>query len=461
MSVHYNLRYVWSLSLIAAMGGLLFGYDWVVISGAKPFYEEFFHLTSAFQVGWAMSSALLGCILGTIVCGALSDRYGRKRLLIFAGFLFTFSAVGTAWSNTFNVFIFYRLLGGIGIGLASNLSPMYIAEIAPAEIRGKFVSINQLTIVIGILLAQSINWIIAQPVPQDATSAFILNSWNGQWGWRWMFAAETVPALLFFVCMFFVPESPRWLVKAAREKKAIKILEKIGGAAYANNTFESIKKSLLDDIQQVHFRELLEPKMFKILALGVFIAVFQQWCGINVILYYADEVFSAAGYGVSDMLLNIVIMGTVMLIATFVAIYRVDRWGRRILLLIGSLGLAITYVFVGLSYLLHAQGIHVLILTIAAVAIYSFTLAPIVWVIISEIFPNRIRGAAMSIAVFSLWVGCFTLTYSFPGLNNNLGPAYTFWIYSAICFVGFFVLKYKLPETKGKSLEQIEIELTS
>jgi MFS transporter, SP family, arabinose:H+ symporter len=457
----YNLKYVWSISIIAALGGLLFGYDWVVISGAKPFYEEFFHLTSTFQIGWAMSSALVGCIFGTIVCGTFSDKYGRKKLLLLAGLLFTFSAVGTAMANTFNTFITYRLLGGIGIGLASNLSPMYIAEIAPAKLRGRFVSVNQLTIVIGILLAQLINWLIANPVPENASPEFILTSWNGQIGWRWMFAAETVPALLFFVCMFFVPESPRWLVKAAKEKNAKLILKKIGGADYANSTFESIKKSLSDEIQQVHFRELFEPKMFKILALGVFIAVFQQWCGINVILYYADEVFSAAGYGVSAMLLNIVIMGAVMLFATFVAIYTVDRWGRRLLLLIGSLGLAITYIFVGLSYMFNAQGIHVLILIISAVAIYSFTLAPIVWVVISEIFPNRIRGAAMSIAVFSLWVGCFTLTYSFPGLNQNLGPSFTFWTYSAICFVGFFVLKSKLPETKGKSLEQIEVELTS
>lgn len=459
MNREFRMGYVWFLSLIAAMGGLLFGYDWVVIGGAKPFYEEFFHLTTPAQIGWAMSSALVGCILGTVVCFSLSDRFGRKKLLIFSGFLFTFSAIGTALASDFTLFVIYRLLGGIGIGLASNLSPMYIAEITPAEVRGKFVSINQLTIVIGILLAQTVNWLIAEPVPEGASSEFILNSWNGQTGWRWMFGAETVPAALFFLLMFFVPESPRWLAKAGKSDSARRILAKIGGQDYAESAYQDIQDTLKNEIGRVHYKELLDSRMLKILGLGVFIAVFQQWCGINVILYYSEEVFTAAGYGASDMLLNIVIMGTVMLAATFVAIYTVDRWGRRPLLLIGSGGLALTYVFVGLSYFVKAQGLHVLILTISAVAIYSFTLAPIVWVVISEIFPNRIRGAAMSIAVFSLWVGCTTLTFTFPGINAAIGPAFTFWMYSAICFLGFAVLARKLPETKGKTLEQIEWEL--
>ncbi len=458
-SREYNLKYVWSISLVAAMGGLLFGYDWVVIGGAKPFYEEYFGLTTSFQIGWAMSAALVGCLLGSVISGILSDSYGRKRLLLLSAVLFTVSAIGTGLANSFDVFVWFRLLGGIGIGLASNLSPIYIAEVAPAPVRGRFVAVNQLTIVIGVLTAQFVNWLIAESVPATATASQILHSWNGQFGWRWMFAAETVPAVLFFLLMLVVPESPRWLVKNGRDKKASRVLEKVGGKTYANQGLEEIRASLVDEIAKVNFRELLEPKMVRILSLGIFLAVFQQWCGINTIFYYAEEIFTAAGYGVSDILLNLVITGTVMLFFTFVAIKTVDRWGRKILMLVGSAGLAMVYIFVGLSYKLNIQGVPVLSLVVTAIAIYSFTLAPITWVLISEIFPNRIRGAAVSIAVFSLWTGSLTLTYTFPFLNESLGTANTYWLYAAICALGFVVIRKQLPETKGKSLEQIEREL--
>ena len=457
----YNLKYVWAISLTAAMGGLLFGYDWVVIGGAKPFYEKYFHLTTSFQIGWAMSSALVGCLLGSILSGGLSDKYGRKRLLIISGLLFTVSAIGTALSNSFFNFVMYRLVGGIGIGLASNLSPMYIAEISPATMRGKFVSINQLTIVIGILTAQIINWLIAEPVPENATSQMILNSWNGQMGWRWMFGAETVPALLFFIFMFVIPESPRWLMKNAKDSKAGKILEKIGGKTYAENTMTHIKETLQHEIQQVDFKDLLEPKVLKIIGVGVFLAVFQQWCGINVIFNYAEEVFSQAGYGVSDILLNIVITGTVNLIFVFIAIHTVDRWGRRVLMLFGAGGLVVIYILLGVGYFIGSQGIHMLILVVTAISCYAMSLAPVTWVVISEIFPNRIRGAAMSIAVFSLWMACFILTYTFPIMNRYLGVASTFWIYAGVCVIGFLFIMKRLPETKGKTLEEIEQEFTS
>jgi len=455
----YNLQYLWSVSLVAAMGGLLFGYDWVVIGGAKPFYELYFNLTTSSEIGWAMSSALAGCLIGSVISGILSDKFGRKRLLIGSGFLFTVSAIGTGLANEFTVFVWFRILGGVGIGLASNLSPMYIAEITPASKRGKFVSINQLTIVIGVLAAQFVNWLIAQPVAMNATAQDILHSWNGQTGWRWMFAAETIPAFLFFILMFIVPESPRWLVKNARDEQALKILNKIGGVHFAKEGIDHIKESLVGEIEKVNFKELLDPKMIKILGLGVFLAVLQQWCGINTVFYYADEIFSAAGYGISAILLNIVITGAVMLIFTFIAIQAVDKWGRRILMLIGAAGLACTYLILGGGYYVGAQGFHMVVLVVTAVAIYSFTLAPVTWVLISEIFPNRIRGAAVSVAVFSLWTGCFTLTYTFPFLNENLGTASTYWLYALICIAGFMVLKVKLPETKGKSLEEIEKEL--
>jgi MFS transporter, SP family, arabinose:H+ symporter len=455
---NYNLIYVWSISLTAAMGGLLFGYDWVVIGGAKPFYEEFFHLTTPAQIGWAMSSALVGCLIGAVISGIVSDRFGRKKILILTAAVFIISAIGTGLSNTFILFIFYRMIGGAAIGLASSLSPMYIAEVAPSEKRGMFVSINQLTIVIGVLAAQFVNWQIADPVPDGATSAAILNSWNGQFGWRWMFAAEAIPAFLFFVFMFFVPESPRWLVKNGKDENAHKIISKIGGKIYADLSLAEIKKTLTGEIKNVNIKDLLEPKLKKIILLGIFLAVFQQWCGINTVFYYADEIFSAAGYNVSDILFNILITGTIMLIFTFVAIKTVDRLGRKILMLIGAFGLGCSYVLISGSYFLNIKGFPVVMLVVIAVAIYSFTLAPITWVLISEIFPNRIRGAAMSIAVFSLWSGCFTLTYSFPFLNQNLGTAFTYLLYAVICFVGFFILKSKLPETKGKSLEELENE---
>jgi SP family sugar porter-like MFS transporter len=455
----YRLKYIWTISLVAALGGLLFGYDWVVIGGAKPFYEKHFHLTTPFEIGWAMSCALVGCLLGSLLSGGLSDKYGRKRLLILAGVLFLATALGTATAHRFALFVVFRLLGGVGIGLASNISPMYIAEVSPAEMRGRFVSLNQLTIVIGILLAQFVNWMIAEPVPAGATAEEILNSWNGQMGWRWMFAAGTVPAAVFFLAMFAVPESPRWLVKNAKDRRAQNILAKIGGPSYAQQELAQIKNTLLNEIEQVRFGELLEPRMLKTLLLGVVLAVLQQWCGINVIFNYAEEVFAAAGYGVSDILLNIVITGGVNLLFTFGAIYTVDRLGRRVLMLSGAAGLAIIYALLGGSYFFHSQGPHVLLLVVAAIACYACSLAPVTWVVLSEIFPNRIRGAAMSVSVFALWTACFVLTYTFPALNKNLGAAGTFWIYGVICILGFLFIWNRLPETKGKSLEEIERQL--
>ncbi|MBN2181115.1 MAG: sugar porter family MFS transporter [Sedimentisphaerales bacterium] len=459
--IHYNMLFLWLICFVAAMGGLLFGYDWVVIGGAKPFYEPFFNISdSPFLQGLAMSSALVGCLFGALISGVLSDRFGRKRLLILAGFMFTFSAIGTALAGDFVWFNIFRWIGGIGIGLASNLSPMYIAEISPAHMRGRFVSINQLTIVIGILAAQIINWQIARPVPEDATLEFIRQSWNGQQGWRWMFGAETVPASLFFLLMFFVPESPRWLVKYGRNEGALNTLTRIGGPVHAEAELADIKDTLTgEEIGRVNFGDLLEPRLLKIVGLGVFLAVFQQWCGINVIFNYAQEVFQAAGYGVSDIMLNIVITGIVNLVFTFVAIFTVDRFGRRILMLIGAGGLAGVYAVLGTGYYLQSTGIHMLIFVVTAIACYSMSLAPITWVVISEIFPNRIRGASMSITVFFLWVGCTALTFTFPFLKNTLGAHGAFWLYGAICVLGFFVIWTKLPETKGKSLEAIEREL--
>jgi sugar porter (SP) family MFS transporter len=456
----FNMRFVWSVTIVSAMGGLLFGYDWVVIGGAKPFYETFFGLTTPSQIGWAMSSALVGCLVGALVSGGLSDRFGRKRLLILAGFLFTVSAVWTALAADFTMFVLFRLLGGIGIGLASNLSPMYIAEISPAEVRGRLVSVNQLTIVIGILAAQVANWLIAEPVPSGASAAEILASWNGQTGWRWMFGVETVPALLFFLLMFLVPESPRWLVKNGRSRAAEQVLARVGGPAFAAEALSEIRATLAaDEIGRVRFRDLLEPRLIRILAVGLVLAVYQQWCGINVIFNYAQEIFSAAGYGVSGVLFNIVVTGTVNLIFTLVAIRLVDKVGRKPLMLAGSAGLAVVFGLIGASYAARSAGLHILLLVLVALALYALSLAPVTWVLLSEIFPNRIRGAAMSVSTFSLWSACLVLTYTFPFLNRGLGPAGTFWIYAGISVLGFLFIRSRVRETKGKTLERIEHEL--
>ena len=458
--IPFNAAYIWTISVVAALGGLLFGYDWVVIGGAKPFFEKYFHLTNATQSGWANSCALIGCLVGALVAGALSDKFGRKRLLIFSAFLFAITSIGNALAPTFLIFVAWRILGGVAIGLASNLSPMYIAEVAPAGLRGRLVSINQLTIVIGILLAQSINYVLVRDLPKGTSAEYIINSWYGQTGWRWMFALTAAPSLLFFAGMFFVPESPRWLVKNGKDEFARRILGRIGGDTYADGEVRDVRSTLAgEEIQHVRLQDLFDPRMQKVLVLGVVLAVFQQWCGINVIFNYAEEIFRAAGYDISDVLKNIAWTGSVNLVFTFVALGIVDRGGRRVLMLMGAAGLAVIYTAMGFCYHGGIKGLPMLLLVLAAIGCYAMSLAPVTWVVISEIFPNRIRGAAMSVAVTSLWIACFILTYSFPILNANLGPAGTFWLYAAICVGGLIFIFAKLPETKGKTLEQIEKEL--
>jgi SP family sugar porter-like MFS transporter len=457
---NFNWKYLISICLVSAMGGLLFGYDYVVIGGAKPFYEPFFGITGhAFMQGWAMSCALAGCLAGAVISGWLSDNLGRKRLLILSAGLFVAASLGTGSAGSFSIFVAFRILGGIGIGLASNLSPMYIAEITPGNVRGRFVSINQLTIVIGILAAQLINWRIARPVPPGATTSDILASWNGQTGWRWMFYACTIPAGFFFILMWFVPESPRWLAqKMAYHTKARKILAKIGGEEYAVSEFASIEKTLNETNDKTNLRLLKQPGISKLLILGIVLAVFQQWCGINVIFNYAQEIFTNAGYSVSDILFNIVITGCVNLIFTFVGMFTVDKLGRKALMLLGAGGLAGIYAVLGTMYFFHIQGLPLLIMVVTAIACYAMSLAPVTWVVLSEIFPNRMRGTAMSIATFSLWAACFVLTCTFPLLNQMLKASGTFWLYGCICILGFLFIFKRLPETKGKSLEEIEHE---
>ena len=425
-----NKAFVYFICSVSAMGGLLFGYDWVVIGGAKPFYESFFGIAgNTWLQGVAMSTALVGCLIGAMVAGALADRYGRKPLLTTAAVLFTVSAIGTGLFDDFTLFNIARFIGGVGIGVASALSPMYIAEVSPAHIRGRMVSLNQMTIVLGILGAQIVNMLLARD-----TSIVENAAWNLEWGWRWMFWAETVPAGLFLVMSFFIPESPVY-----QQMKAATMSQHTG--------------------QKAGLTELMESKYSKVLLLGLVIAVFQQWCGTNVIFNYAQEIFVGAGYDVDGMFIDIVITGIANVVFTFVALYTIEKWGRRTLMLIGAGGLGLIYLTLGTCYFLEVKGVMMVVLVVTAISVYAMTLGPVTWTLLAEIFPNQIRGVAMAVCTFALWVGCCTLTFSFPSMNAALGSSGTFWIYSAICVCAFIFLWRRCPETKGKTLEQLEKEL--
>lgn len=430
-----NRRFIYFICLVSAMGGLLFGYDWVVIGGAKPFYELYFGIgDSPLMQGVAMTTALVGCLAGAMVAGAAADRYGRKPLLTVAAVLFTVSAIATGMFNDFTLFNVARFVGGIGIGVASALSPVYIAEVSPKEIRGRMVSMNQMAIVIGILAAQIVNMLLAKDTGVAESQA-----WNREWGWRWMFWAETLPAALFLVMSFMIPESPVFVqLKKARGSDRIK-----------------------ERSEQAGLKELLQPKYSRMLLLGLIVAVFQQWCGTNVIFNYAQEIFTGAGFDVDGMFINIVITGIANVIFTLVALYVIERWGRRTLILIGAGGLGLIYLTLGTCYYMQVTGVMMVALVVTAISVYAMTLGPVTWTLLAEIFPNRIRGVAMGVCTFALWVGCCTLTFSFPSMNASLGSSGTFWAYSLICICAFVYLWRNCPETKGKSLEELEKELVT
>ena len=428
----FNKGFLYFICAVSAMGGLLFGYDWVVIGGAKPFYELYFSIgDSPLLQGVAMSTALIGCLIGAMVAGAAADKYGRKPLLMMSAVLFTVSAIGTGLFNDFTLFNIARFVGGVGIGVASALAPMYIAEVSPAEIRGRMVSLNQMTIVLGILAAQIVNMLLARD-----TSVTTEQAWNVEWGWRWMFWAETLPAALFLVMSFFIPESPVYL--------------KVKAATVSQQTE-----------QKAGLSELFQHKYGKVLLLGLVIAVFQQWCGTNVIFNYAQEIFTGAGYDVDGMFIDIVITGIANVIFTIVALYTIEKWGRRTLILLGAGGLGVIYMILGTCYFFEVKGVLMVALVVAAISTYAMTLAPVTWTLLAEIFPNRVRGIAMATCTFALWVGCCTLTFSFPSMNAALGSSGSFWIYSAICICAFAFLWRRCPETKGKSLEELEKELVA
>ncbi|MBQ7156534.1 MAG: sugar porter family MFS transporter [Bacteroidaceae bacterium] len=426
-----NKSFLYFICMVSAMGGLLFGYDWVVIGGAKPFYEQFFAISdNPIMQGVAMTTALIGCLFGAMVAGVMADRFGRKPLLIISAVLFTVSAVATGLFNDFTMFNIARFIGGIGIGVASALAPMYIAEVSPADIRGRMVSLNQMTIVLGILSAQIVNMLLARDTSNADTQ-----TWNLNWGWRWMFWAEALPAGLFLIMSFFIPESPVFTrLKAERQRNTA-----------IEDTHTNDKAGLKD---------LFQKKYAHLLTLGLVIAVFQQWCGTNVIFNYAQEIFVGAGFDVDGMFINIVITGIANVLFTFVALYTVEKWGRRTLMLIGAGGLGLVYLVLGSCYALHTTGFLMVALVVTAISCYAMTLGPVTWVLLAEIFPDRIRGIAMAVCTFALWTGCCTLTFSFPSMNAALGSSGSFWIYSAICFCAFIYLMKHCPETRGKELKE-------
>jgi sugar porter (SP) family MFS transporter len=449
-----SILYVIAISLAAAVGGLMFGWDWVVIGGAKPFFERYFAISNDPSLsGWANSCALLGCFFGAITGGALSDILGRKRPLLVAALLFGVASAGNAMADTFSIFVAWRVAGGIAIGLASSLSPLYIAEIAPAHMRGRLVALNQVAIMVGILAAQLINWWLVRDLPADATDAYIAGSWYGQTAWRWMFAIKIVPSVLFLTGMALAPESPRWLAKR-RPAEARALLARIGGAAHADDAIEQIANTV--SRKEYDWRALFKPEVRRLLIVGVVLAVFQQWCGVNVIFNYSEEIFGGAGFDISATLANVAWTGSVNLVFTLVALGLVDRFGRKPLMLFGAAGLALIYTTLGVCFGAGVSGLPMLVLVLAAIGCFAMSLAPVTWVVISEIFPNHIRGAAIAVSAGALWLASFALTYTFPILNDWIGSSGVFYLYACVCVAGFGFVLRNLPETKGRTLEELE-----
>ncbi len=442
--------FVMVVCLVAALGGLLFGYDTGVINGAIGPLKAHFALDAKWT-GWAMGCALVGCAIGAGAAGAVSDRFGRKKVLIISAVLFFISAVGTAVPRTITAFIIYRILGGLGVGAASIASPMYIAEISPARIRGRMVSINQFAIVTGFLVVYFVNYFIA--LQGDA-------AWNEQTGWRWMFGSEALPALLLLILLFFVPESPRWLTKQNRGDEALKILTRVDGAAYAQSELLEIKDAIAHESGEL--RQLFAPGMKIVLVIGIVLAVLQQVTGINVFLYFGTEIFKKMGSQTGAALLQTVVVGAVNLSFTVIAIWTVDRLGRKPLMMIGSAGMGLSLLAMGLAAYFQRTELWVLLFILGYIACFALSVGPVTWVILSEIFPTRIRGRAMAIATVCLWIANYIVSQTFPMMDENawlierFHHALPFWLYGVFCVVLLVFVWRLLPETKGKTLEEIE-----
>jgi SP family xylose:H+ symportor-like MFS transporter len=445
--------YVIAVCLVAALGGLLFGYDTAVINGAIGFLQEHFALTSAMK-GWAASSALLGCVIGVAGAGFFSDALGRRRTLRIAAVLFLISAIGTAVPRDFTTFVIFRMLGGIGVGVASMASPMYIAEISPARWRGRLVSANQFAIVGGMLVIYFINYAIVRQ--GDA-------AWRVAESWRWMFGSEAVPALLFLLCLLGVPESPRWLIARDRTEEAREVLLRIGGSAHADAEVQTIRETV--EHESGSFAELFRPVWRRVLGVGVALAVLQQVTGINVFLYFGAEIFKQLGSNVDAALLEQIVVGGVNLAFTVVAILTVDRLGRRPLMMAGAAGMGLCLLGMGLVAQAGTLGVWVLALVLGYIACFAVSVGPVTWVLLSEMFPTRLRGRALGVATLFLWSANFVVSQTYPMLNENawlvahFRHAFPFYVYAAFCAVLVWLVWAKIPETKGRSLEEIERSL--
>lgn len=441
-----SVRYVLFATCVTAIGGFLFGYDTAVINGANSYLKAHMNLNPT-QEGLAAASALLGCIPGAMFAGFLSDRFGRKKMLFFCAILFAVSGFLSAIPNTFNQFLAARIISGLGIGASSMICPVYIAEIAPEKWRGRLGTLFQLGIVTGIFITLFINSII-QGMGDTA--------WNTAMGWRWMLGMEVVPAVVFIALLFTVPESPRWLAQKGREKEALDILTRVDGPEHAASEMAAIRNSASHE--EGRFSELFTGIYFRPLLLAMLLAMFQQFCGINAIIYYSTKIFETAGGGTNAAFTSSVWVGFTSLVFTFVAIAFVDRAGRRPLLLIGTAVQAVALGLVGWMFHTQQNGVALLVCVILFIAAFGMSMGPLTWLILSEIFPNKVRGRAMSIATFVMWSSNYIVTQTFPMMNDNpaIGPDNTFWIYAAVSLLSFVFVLGWIPETKGRTLEEIE-----
>jgi MFS transporter, SP family, arabinose:H+ symporter len=442
----FAARFVLFATGVTAIGGFLFGYDTAVINGANSYLKAHLHLNAA-QEGIAGASAILGCIPGAMFAGFLSDRFGRKRMLFLCAVLYAVSGLLSAIPRTFDQFLMARFISGLGIGASSIICPVYIAEISPGKWRGRLGTLFQLGIVTGIFVTLFVNKLI-QSLGDE--------SWNTALGWRWMLGMEVVPALVFIGLLLAVPESPRWLAQKGREDQARDILVQVGGPAHAQQELGAIREAM--GFEEGRFAELFTGPFFKPLALAVALMAFSQFCGINAIMYYSTKIFASAGAGQTSAFTSSVWVGLINFVFTFVAIGLVDKLGRRPLLLVGTAVQTIALGLVGWMFRTQHNGLGLLICVILFIAAFSMAMGPIGWLFCSEIFPNKIRGRAMSVAAFTVWVSCYVVAQTFPMLNDSpaIGPALTFWFYAGVSLVSFIFVLALVPETKGRSLEDIE-----
>ncbi len=451
-----SILYLSGVCTVAALGGLLFGFDTAVISGAIGLLETQFALDSVMK-GWVVSSVLLGCITGAMAAGTLSDRFGRKKMMILAAGLFLVSALGSTIPLTPGVLIAVRFVGGLGVGFASMLAPLYISELSPPHLRGRMVAMYQFAITVGVLGAYLSNAFLLHLAENHGE---MFGHATLQWIfvdelWRGMFGAEALPAVLFLLLLLCVPESPRWLTKQQREDEALNILARVGGRETATLEMDDIRDTISQESGSVW--QLFRPGMRLALLIGIMLPLFGQISGINVIIYYGEDIFKAAGWQLSDALGGLVIIGIVNTAFTVLTLWKVDSMGRKPILQIGTIGVVSSLVMIGLLF--HngvAEGPWLLWMIIGYIACFAIGLGPIPWIVISEIFPTRIRGRAMSFGVFTVWATCFLVSQTFPWLKDNLGPAGCFWLYASLCAPSILFVWFLVPETKGKTLEELE-----